>query len=232
VEFLLDSSGAFYFLEMNTRLQVEHPITEMVTGIDLVQAQLRIAGGEPLWFSQADVVRTGHAIECRIYAEDPDLNWAPSPGRIGGYREPGGPWVRVDSGVYPGASVPLFYDPLVAKLVVWGVDRDQAIRRAHRALIEYRIRGISTNIAFFRDLLNDSDFVSGQYDTGFLSPERIAGWRGKSGGLIGALVADADRAKVEEVAVIAAAIAAFERDAALKRPDPLAGANPWKWSMR
>jgi acetyl-CoA carboxylase biotin carboxylase subunit len=232
VEFLLDASGAFYFLEMNTRLQVEHPITEMVTGIDLVQAQLRIAGGEPLWFSQADVVRTGHAIECRIYAEDPDLNWAPSPGKIGGYREPGGPWVRVDSGVYPGASVPLFYDPLVAKLVVWGTDRDQAIRRAHRALIEYRVRGIATNIAFFRDLLNDPEFVSGDYNTGFLTPERIAGWSGNGGGVVGALVADADRARVEEVAVIAAAIAAFERDAALKRPDSAAGADPWKWSMR
>ncbi len=232
VEFLLDASGAFYFLEMNTRLQVEHPITEMVTGIDLVQAQLRIAGGEPLWFSQAEVVCSGHAIECRIYAEDPDHSWAPSPGRIGGYREPGGPWVRVDSGVYPGAVVPIFYDPLVAKLVVWGVDRGQAIQRARRALIEYRIRGIATNVAFFRDLLDDPDFVSGEYDTGFLTPERIAGWKNGDGGVVGSLAGGADRASVKEVAAIAAAIAAFERASARRRPAPQSGSDPWKWSLR
>jgi len=232
VEFLLDASGDFYFLEMNTRLQVEHPITEMVTGIDLVQAQLRIAGGEPLWFSQADVGRNGHAIECRIYAEDPENNWAPSPGKIGGYREPGGPWVRVDAGVYPGATVPLFYDPMVAKLVVWGVDREEAIRRTRRALIEYRIRGIATNVAFFRDLLGDPDFVSGEYNTGFLTAERIAGWRDDSEGVLGALAADADRATVKEVAAIAAAIAAFERDTAVKRPASATGSDPWKWSLR
>jgi len=230
VEFLLDGSGDFYFLEMNTRLQVEHAITEMVTGVDLVQAQLRIAGGEPLWFTQEDVRPNGHAIECRIYAEDPERNWAPSPGRISGYREPGGPWVRVDAGVYPGATVPLFYDPMVAKLVVWGVNRDEAICRARRALIEYRVRGIATNVAFFRDLLSDEDFISGRYDTSFLSAERMAQWQEAPSGVIGALAGGADRDAVSEVAAIAAAIFAFERESAVQRPAPQA--DPWKWSLR
>ena len=204
----------------------------MVTGIDLVQAPLRIAGGEHLWFSQDEVKRSGHAIECRIYAEDPSAGWAPSPGEIGGYREPGGPWVRVDAGVYPGATVPLFYDPMVAKLVVWGVDRAQAIQRARRALIEFRIRGISTNIAFFRDLLGDPEFVSGQYDTGFLTAERIAGWQEAGDGVVGGLAGNADRATVRDIATVAAAIAAFERDLAIQRPAAQAGGNSWKWSLR
>ena len=219
VEFLLGADGSFYFLEMNTRLQVEHPITEMVTGIDLVQAQLRIAGGEVLEFSQDDIQQHGHAIECRIYAEDPANNWAPSPGKIRGYREPGGPWVRVDSGVYAGAEVSLFYDPMVAKLVVWGVNRDEAIRRTQRALLEYRIRGIATNVAFFRQLLADEDFVSGEYNTGFLTPERIDSW-------------PADY-EPSEVAAIAAAIAAFEKETAMKRPtDAAQPSSPWRWSLR
>ena len=219
VEFLLGADGSFYFLEMNTRLQVEHPITEMVTGIDLVQAQLRIAGGEALAFTQDDIRQNGHAIECRIYAEDPANNWAPSPGKIRGYREPGGPWVRVDAGVYAGAEVSLFYDPMVAKLVVWGVDRDEAIRRTQRALLEYRIRGIATNVAFFRQLLGDEDFVSGDYNTGFLTPERMDGWPSDY--------------EPSEVAAIAAAIAAFEKDTAMKRPESSGQPqSPWRWSLR
>lgn len=218
VEFLLGADGSFYFLEMNTRLQVEHPITEMVTGIDLVQAQIRIAGGEPIGFSQDDIRQTGHAIECRIYAEDPKNNWAPSPGTIVGYREPGGPWVRVDAGVYQGAEVSLFYDPMVAKLVVWGTNRDEAIRRTQRALLEYRIRGIATNAAFFRQLLADPDFLAGSYDTGFLTPERMEGWP-----------EDED---LSDVAAIAAAIAAFERDNQLKRPTEPSKQSPWRWSLR
>ncbi len=219
VEFLLGADGSFFFLEMNTRLQVEHPITEMVTGIDLVQAQIRIAAGEPLWFSQDDIQQNGHAIECRIYAEDPLNNWAPSPGLILGYREPGGPWVRVDSGVYAGAEVPLFYDPMVAKLVVWGSSRDEAIRRTQRALLEYRIRGIATNTAFFRLLLRDEDFQSGIYDTGFLTPERMENWP-REGDL-------------SDVAVIAAAIATYEQDLALKRPAETVGtSDKWRWSLR
>ena len=220
VEFLLGSDKSFYFLEMNTRLQVEHPITEMVTGVDLVQAQIRIAGGEPLTLDQSDIRQTGHAIECRIYAEDPANNWAPSPGKIRGYREPGGPWVRVDSGVYAGAEVSLFYDPMVAKLVVWGVDRDEAIRRTQRALLEYRVRGIATNTAFFRQLLADEDFLSGVYHTGFLTPERMAGWP-----------QDED---LSEVAAIAAAVAAFERDNKMKRPESGQDGqgSAWRWSLR
>ena len=220
VEFLLGADKSFYFLEMNTRLQVEHPITEMVTGVDLVQAQIRIAGGEPLAIDQADIRQTGHAIECRIYAEDPGNNWAPSPGKIRGYREPGGPWVRVDAGVYAGAEVSLFYDPMVAKLVVWGVDRDEAIRRTQRALLEYRVRGIATNAAFFRQLLADEDFVSGDYHTGFLTPERMQGWP-----------EDED---LSEVATVAAAIAAFERDNKMKRPSDgqHTQASAWRWSLR
>jgi len=220
VEFLLGADKSFYFLEMNTRLQVEHPITEMVTGVDLVQAQIRIAGGEPLALNQSDIRQNGHAIECRIYAEDPANNWAPSPGKIRGYREPGGPWVRVDAGVYAGAEVSLFYDPMVAKLVVWGVDRDEAIRRTQRALLEYRVRGIATNTAFFRQLLADEDFVSGEYHTGFLTPERMEGWP-----------EDED---LSEVATIAAAIAAFERDNKMKRPSNSQDGqgSAWRWSLR
>jgi len=220
VEFLLGDDKSFYFLEMNTRLQVEHPITEMVTGVDLVQAQIRIAGGEPLGVEQADIRQSGHAIECRIYAEDPGNNWAPSPGKIRGYREPGGPWVRVDAGVYAGAEVSLFYDPMVAKLVVWGVDRDEAIRRTQRALLEYRVRGIATNTAFFRQLLADEDFLSGNYHTGFLTPERMDSWP-----------ADED---LSEVAAIAASIAAFERDNKMKRPTSEAEhqGSAWRWSLR
>ncbi len=218
VEFLLGADGSFYFLEMNTRLQVEHPITEMVTGIDLVAAQLRIAAGEPLWFGQDDIRQVGHAIECRIYAEDAAHGWAPSPGRIEGYREPGGPWVRVDSGVYQGAEVPLHYDPMIAKLIVWGRDRDEAIRRSLRALLEYRVRGIHTTIPFFREVLADPDFRAGRYDTGFLSAERVERLT--------------KLARNDDVAVIAAAIAALRRDTAVRRPAAAAAPSPWKWSYR
>jgi acetyl-CoA carboxylase biotin carboxylase subunit len=173
-EFLYSqATGDFYFLEMNTRLQVEHPITELVTGVDLVRAMLRIAAGEPLWFKQEDVKQVGHAIECRVYAEDPANNFAPAPGRISGLREPGGPWVRVDSGVYAGYEVPIHYDPMVAKLICWGADRDEAISRSIRALREYRVRGIRTSIPFFEAILRDPDFKAGNYSTGFLSPERM-----------------------------------------------------------
>ncbi len=219
-EFLLGEDQSFYFLEMNTRLQVEHPITEMVVNVDLAQAQLRIAAGEPLWFTQEDLRQTGHAIELRVYAEDPENNWAPSPGRITGYREPGGPWVRVDGGVYQGGEVPIYYDPMVAKLIVWGQDRAQAIGRAQRALLEYRVRGIRTSIPFFRALLQDPDFASGHYTTGFLSADRMA-----------RLTATTHKA---DVALVAAAIAALERDAAVPRPE--AGntkrSSSWRWSLR
>ncbi len=167
-EFLADAGGRFYFLEMNTRLQVEHPVTELVTGLDLVHLQLRAAAGEPLGIRQSDVRWQGAAIECRVYAEDPDHAFFPSPGRILQLREPAGPGVRVDSGVYAGWDIPLDYDPLLAKLTVHAPDRAAAIARTLRALDEYAVTGVTTNLAFFRDLLRDEAFAAGRLHTGFL----------------------------------------------------------------
>jgi acetyl-CoA carboxylase biotin carboxylase subunit len=169
VEFLADQRGNFYFLEVNTRLQVEHPVTELVTGYDLVQLQLRIAAGEALPFSQEDVAWRGWAMECRVCAEDPETNFFPSPGTIVQLREPSGPGVRLDSGVYPGWKVPLEYDPLLAKLVTWGPDRSAAIQRLQRALGEYAITGVKTNVAFFREILDDSEFRAGNISTEFVA---------------------------------------------------------------
>jgi acetyl-CoA carboxylase biotin carboxylase subunit len=168
LEFLADDTGNFYFLEMNTRLQVEHPVTELVAGLDLVHWQLRIAAGERLTLKQEDVAWRGWAIECRVYAEDPEHNFFPSPGRIAHLAEPGGPGVRVDSGVYEGWTVPLDYDPLLAKLVAWSETRDGAADRLRRALSEYRVEGIRTNLAFFREILADPRFRAGDLDTGFI----------------------------------------------------------------
>ena len=168
VEFLVDQQKNFYFLEMNTRLQVEHPVTELVTGMDLVHLQIRIAAGEKLPFTQDDVRLRGHAIECRIYAEDPDNNYFPSPGKITLLLEPSGPGIRRDSGMYEGWNVPIDYDPLLAKLVGYGTDRDQAISRLTRALSEYFVGGIKTNISLFRRILRDADFRAARLDTGFL----------------------------------------------------------------
>jgi acetyl-CoA carboxylase biotin carboxylase subunit len=153
VEFLLDPQGNFYFLEMNTRLQVEHPVTELVTGIDLVKEQIRIAAGEALAWRQEDVKMRGAAIECRIYAEDPTNNFFPSPGLITRLQAPSGPGTRLDSGVYEGWQVPLDYDPLLSKIAVWAADRTEAVARMRRALGEYEIQGIRTNIPFFRRVL-------------------------------------------------------------------------------
>jgi acetyl-CoA carboxylase biotin carboxylase subunit len=168
VEFLVDGDRHFYFLEMNTRLQVEHPVTEMVTGIDLVQAQLRIAAGEPLGYRQEDVVLRGAAIECRIYAEDPAYNFRPSPGQITTLQPPAGPWVRDERGVFAGGDVSPFYDPMISKLVVWGASRQEAIVRMRRALGEYVIGGIKTTIPFHQWLMDDEDFRAGRLDTGFI----------------------------------------------------------------
>jgi acetyl-CoA/propionyl-CoA carboxylase biotin carboxyl carrier protein len=171
-EFLLDSDGkTFYFLEMNTRLQVEHPVTELVTGIDLVIAQLLIAAGEPLGFSQDDISLRGHAIECRINAEDPARKFMPSPGNIGNYREPAGPGVRVDSGLESNATVPQAYDPMIAKVITYGAGRDEARRRMLRALSEYEIEGLKTTIPFHELMLADERFVSGDYHTGTVERE-------------------------------------------------------------
>jgi acetyl-CoA/propionyl-CoA carboxylase, biotin carboxylase, biotin carboxyl carrier protein len=171
-EFLLDSDGkTFYFLEMNTRLQVEHPVTELATGIDLVVAQLLIAAGEPLGFAQGDIELVAHAIECRINAENPAKNFIPAPGRIGNYREPCGPGVRVDSGLEPNATIPQTYDPMIAKVITHGSTRDEARRRMLRALAEYEVEGIKTTIPFHRLMLADNRFIEGNYHTGTVERE-------------------------------------------------------------
>jgi acetyl-CoA carboxylase biotin carboxylase subunit len=168
VEFLVDTRGDFYFLEMNTRLQVEHPITELVTGHDLVRLQLEVAAGEELRLRQSDIAWRGAAIECRIYAEDPYNNFFPSPGKITRLTRPQGPGIRLDGCVYDGWTVPIDYDPLLAKLAVWSGTRDTAIARALRALREYDVAGIHTNIAFFRGILEDEDFRQGRLHTHFV----------------------------------------------------------------
>jgi acetyl-CoA carboxylase biotin carboxylase subunit len=167
-EFLLAPDGSFYFLETNTRLQVEHPITELVTGLDLVREMILIAQGEPLPFAQRDLERRGCAIECRIYAEDPASGFLPSPGMIRHLEVPSGPFVRDDGGAYAGSSISSYYDPLISKLCAWGPTRDLALKRMERALAEYVITGIRTNISFHQKLLRNPAFVSGHYDTGFL----------------------------------------------------------------
>jgi acetyl-CoA carboxylase biotin carboxylase subunit len=169
LEFLVDANRDFYFLEMNTRLQVEHPVTEMVTGVDLVCEQIRIAAGEALSFTQDEVRWSGSAIECRIYAEDPAHNFMPSPGRIRKLNRPSGPGIRDDSGVYEGWEVPIHYDPMVSKLIAWGATRTEAIARLERALAEYHIIGIRTTIPFFQKVLKDEEFISGEIDTGYIA---------------------------------------------------------------
>ncbi|MCK4761054.1 MAG: acetyl-CoA carboxylase biotin carboxylase subunit, partial [Candidatus Aminicenantes bacterium] len=170
VEFLVDKDRNFYFLEMNTRLQVEHPITEMITGVDLVEQQVRIAEGEAIAYDS--IPRRGAAIECRIYAEDPAHNFLPSPGLIKALTDPGGPGVRNDSGVYPGYTIPLEYDPMISKLVTWGENRQQAINRMKRALEEYYLLGINTNISYLRQIISHPQFLSGDYDTHFIEKYR------------------------------------------------------------
>jgi acetyl-CoA carboxylase biotin carboxylase subunit len=168
-EFLVDADDNFYFLEMNTRIQVEHAITEAVTGIDIVEAMIEIAAGRPLRVTQPEVAIRGHAIEARIYAENPERGFLPSPGSISVYREPSGPGVRVDAGVEQGSRVTTHYDPLIAKLIAWGGDRAQAIERLDGALAEFAIEGIATSIPFHRKALREPDFVSGHYTTDFVA---------------------------------------------------------------
>jgi acetyl-CoA carboxylase, biotin carboxylase subunit len=231
VEFLVDSRKDFYFLEMNTRLQVEHPITEWVTGIDLVKEQISIAAGEALHFSQEDIQPRGAAIECRIYAEDPYNHFYPSPGRLTVLGRPAGPGIRIDSGAYEGWDVPLEYDPLLAKVAVWGTTRGEAIGRLRRALLEYEVVGIQTGIPFYQKILQHPDFVSGHYDTGFidkvLREESIEGDRATA----------APSESLEEgrlVALMAASVHALHNGAGSK-PIALAGETPvsrWKWVGR
>jgi acetyl-CoA carboxylase biotin carboxylase subunit len=172
IEFIVDAaSGAWYFMEMNTRVQVEHPVTELVTGIDIVQAQIRVAAGEPLWFGQHDVRLTGHAIECRINAEDPSRDFAPSPGEVRGLQLPGGPGIRVDSHLFDGYRIPPYYDSLIAKIIAWGKDREEAIARMQVALSQTRIDGVRTTLAFHARLLEDGRFRAGDIHTRFVEDE-------------------------------------------------------------
>ncbi|MGD9563767.1 MAG: acetyl/propionyl/methylcrotonyl-CoA carboxylase subunit alpha [Pyrinomonadaceae bacterium] len=199
VEFLVsDVDHSFYFLEMNTRLQVEHPVTELVTGIDLVREQIRVASGEPLSFNQLDVTMNGHAIECRVYAEDPEKGFLPSPGRITRLRVPQGPGVRDDGGVYEGAEVSIYYDPMISKFAAYGKDRPEAIDRMRRALAEYKVGGIQTTLPFFREVMEDDEFAAGRIDTGFIS-----GWAERR------TRAKASRER-SDLAIIAAAIASSQ----------------------
>jgi acetyl-CoA carboxylase, biotin carboxylase subunit len=200
VEFLLDESGRFYFLEMNTRLQVEHPVTEMVTGIDLVQQQILIAEGAPMAPELSAVEPHGHAIEVRLYAEDPYRNFAPSPGRIVRLRLPEGPGVRNDCGVYEGSEVGIHYDPMLAKLIVWGASRREAIERLGRALAELRVDGIRTTAPLYRALVDDPDFRRGRLDNGMLDRKMAAG----------ALVPVVDR-RAADLGILAAALEHLER---------------------
>ena len=208
IECLMGPDREFYFLEMNTRLQVEHPVTEMVWGVDLVKEQLRIAQGENLSFTQADLKPLGHAIECRVYAEDPAHKFAPSPGLIRYINLPQGPGVRNDQGVYAGYTVPVFYDPMLSKLIVHGQTRDEAIARMRRALAEYRVDGIMTTIPFFTFIMNNPDFIAANFDTGYI--DRILPQLDFSQGP----AADRD----VDAAIAAAAILAFEESQNVKLP--------------
>jgi acetyl-CoA carboxylase biotin carboxylase subunit len=203
IEFLLDEDGRFYFLEMNTRLQVEHPVTEVVTGVDLVQWQLRIALGEPLTIPpDRALTPAAHAIECRVYAEDPDLGFMPAPGLVRALSVPGGPSVRDDRGVAPGFEIPMFYDSMISKLIVWGGDRADAIARLGRALDEYRVVGLKTTVPFFQWLVRQPEFIDGRFDTTYLD-RVLAGRQGQP--FVAPTPAD------EDDAVVAAAIAAWTR---------------------
>jgi len=219
IEFLLDEEGRFWFLEMNTRLQVEHPITEMVTGIDLVAWQIRIARGERLDVDAVDATTPrGHAIECRIYAEDPDAGFMPSPGRITALRAPGGPWIRDDGGAEPGADVPIYYDPLISKLAAWGLDRAQALARMKRALREYEVLGIQTTVPFFRWILDQPAFDTAAFHTGYLD-ELLQQRQGEP-------FVTADK-NDEDVAAIAAALhLTAQRRAVASGANPVSAGSP------
>lgn len=173
LEFLLGPDGSFYFMEMNTRIQVEHPVTEMVTGVDLIKEMISVAAGYPLSFTQDDIVINGWSMECRINAEDPSRNFMPSPGQIGFYLPPGGPGVRVDSGAYPGYTISPFYDSMIAKLIVWAPTRNEAIAKMKRALAEFAVEGIHTTIPFHQKLLDHPLFVDGNFDIKFLEEHEI-----------------------------------------------------------
>ena len=220
VEFLLDKERNFYFLEMNPRLQVEHTVTEMVTGVDIVKKQILIAAGEPLPYTQDDITLQGAAIECRIYAEDPFRDFVPSPGKIETLREPSGGGIRLDSGVYEGYEVPIYYDPLIAKLIAWGSDRAEAITRMHRALAEYTVIGVPTTIPFHQQVMADPEFLQGAIDTTFIDRRFPGAPLGRDESL-------------HEVAIIAAAIHFRKMEQGRPPTVPSNGqSSPWKASGR
>ncbi|NOT47746.1 MAG: acetyl-CoA carboxylase biotin carboxylase subunit [Acidobacteria bacterium] len=217
VEFLVsDLDRSFYFLEMNTRLQVEHPVTELVTGIDLVREQILVAAGNSLSFKQTDVRMNGHAIECRVYAEDPENNFLPSPGTITRLRVPQGPSVRDDGGVYEGSEVSIYYDPMISKFATYGKDREEAIGRMRRALAEYEIGGIKTTLPFFREVVEDEEFIAGNIDTGF-----IAKWQERR-------KKERRSTETSDLAIIAAVLASASNSSAKSQPaiEPAA-----KWAV-
>ena len=222
IECLVDKHQNYYFLEMNTRLQVEHPITEWVTGIDLVKLQIQVAQGEAIPFKQEDVRQTGHAIECRIYAEDPFHNFMPSPGRVIDQQYPHGPGVRLDNGIYQGFQIPLEYDPILSKLACWGMDRREALERTQRALTEYRISGPKTNLYFHRRALEVPDFAKGEYDTGFVAKHLSS-------------ILQIERGEKTK-ALMAAALARFMEDRSRTPASPSgskrAEISPWKMAGR
>ena len=220
VEFLVsDVDHSFYFLEMNTRLQVEHPVTELITGIDLVREQITVAAGEPLSFAQDEVRIIGHAIECRVYAEDPANNFLPSPGRITRLRVPQGPGVRDDGGVYEGSEVSIYYDPMISKFAVLGRDRTEAIDRMRRALTEYEIVGIKTTLPFFREVMDDEEFQSGELDTSFISRFNERRKQTKP-----------DQ-KISDLAVVAAALASVTQKSKLSVSTAASANGPSRWAM-
>src|SRR5437764_6735048 len=231
IEFLSDRNKNFYFLEMNTRLQVEHPVTELITGLDLVHLQIRIAAGERLPFTQNDIQIRGHAMECRIYAEDPDNNYFPSPGRISLLLAPSGPGIRRDSGMYEGWTVPMDYDPLLAKLIGYGTDRAQAIGRLQRALNEYFVGGIKTNISLFRRILRDPDFQAAKIDTGFL--DRLLKQKREADGHSDAGAAEAAVIAVGMFAMMGpAAAGSLERTASETPENVMSAHSNWKAAAR
>jgi acetyl-CoA carboxylase, biotin carboxylase subunit len=217
VEFLLDEDRNFYFLEMNTRLQVEHPVTEMITGIDLVKEQIRVAIGEKLSFTQEELKINGHAVEVRVYAEDPANNFLPDIGKLVTYRRPQGYGVRVDDGFEEGMDIPIYYDPMISKLITWGATRQEAINRMIRAIDEYRITGVSTTLAFCRFVLRHDAFTSGNFDTGFIKahfkPEMLA---------------DVQKDEAELAAMLAGHWAGNSGAAAVAAAHPSLTASRWK----
>jgi acetyl-CoA carboxylase biotin carboxylase subunit len=225
VEFLLaDATREFYFLEMNTRLQVEHPVTELVTGLDLVREQINVAAGARLSFTQDDVQWRGHAIECRVYAEDPENNFFPSPGRITFLRVPTGPGIRDDGGVTQGAEVSIHYDPMISKLAAWGTTRAESIDRLRRALDEYAVSGIKTTLPFFRQIVRDEEFIAGKLDTGFIG--RFLERRDTKG-----KQTPAEEERARDIAVIAAATDHVRRQNSVPAA-PAAESNAWRMAGR